>query len=81
MNYSSISKGLYASGVLVMIIVVIVAISQGWSRSEFWWILIPGFVLGAAAYAVNKLADKQEKERVSNELETKAFEPDKASDT
>jgi hypothetical protein len=72
MNYKAISKWLYIVGIATIVIGGIVAISQGWRRSEFVWILIPGAILELAGYGASVLARKQDKERVAKELEAKA---------
>jgi hypothetical protein len=76
MNYKVISKGLYAAGITVIVVAGIVAISQGWNRSEFGWILIPGAVLEIAGYGASILARNQDKERVAKELKAKTLKQD-----
>ena len=69
MNYNKVSKALYAAGIIFIVVAAIIAISQGWSRSDAWWILIPGVVLELAGMGAGNLGRKQEKRRVAKELE------------
>jgi hypothetical protein len=68
MDYKKLSMVLYAAAFAVILIGAVIAIANGWSRSEGSWIIISACVLALIARGVNHLARNQERDRVAKEL-------------